>query len=46
MAVQSYTNPNLYSESDIKLMEFVSSQVATAIERKSSEEKNQTPKLP
>jgi len=39
MAVQSYTNPNLYSESDIKLMEFVSSQVATAIERKSSEEK-------
>jgi len=39
MVVQSYTNPNLYSESDIKLMEFVSSQVATAIERKSSEEK-------
>ena len=39
MAVQSYTNPELYTESDIKLMEFVSSQVATAIERKSSEEK-------
>lgn len=39
MVVQSYTNPNLYSESDIKLMEFVSSQVATAIERKSSEER-------
>ena len=39
MVVQSYTNPNLYSESDIKLMEFVSSQIATAIERKSSEEK-------
>jgi diguanylate cyclase (GGDEF)-like protein/PAS domain S-box-containing protein len=39
MAVQSYTNPNLYSESDIKLLEFVSSQVATAIERKSSEER-------
>ena len=39
MAVQSYTNPNLYREEDIKLMEFVSSQVATAIERKSSEEK-------
>ena len=39
MVVQSYTNPNLYSKSDIKLMEFVSSQVATAIERKSSEEK-------
>ena len=39
MAIQSYTNPNLYSESDIKLMEFVSSQVATTIERKSSEER-------
>ena len=37
--VQSYTNPNLYSEDDIKFIEFVSSQVATAIERKSSEEK-------
>ena len=39
MVVQSYTNPKLYSEGDIKLLEFVSSQVATAIERKSSEEK-------
>ena len=39
MVVQSYTNPNLYSKKDIKLLEFVSSQVATAIERKSSEEK-------
>ena len=39
MAVQSYTNPNLYREEDIKLMEFVSSQVATAIERKCSEER-------
>ncbi len=39
MAVQSFTNPNLYSEKDTKLLEFVSSQVATAIERKSSEEK-------
>jgi diguanylate cyclase (GGDEF)-like protein/PAS domain S-box-containing protein len=39
MVVQSHTNPNLYSEGDIKLMEFVSFQVATAIERKSSEEK-------
>jgi len=38
MAVQSYTNPNLYSKKDIKLMEFVSSQVATAIERKRTEE--------
>ena len=39
MVVQSYTNPELYIEKDIKLMEFVSSQVATAIERKSSEER-------
>lgn len=39
IVVQSYTNPELYSESDIKLLEFVSSQVAIAIERKSSEEK-------
>jgi diguanylate cyclase (GGDEF)-like protein len=38
MAVQSYTNPNLYSEKDTILLEFVSSQVATAIERKRMEE--------
>jgi len=38
MAVQSYTNPNLYHEEDIKLMEFVSNQIATAIERKRMEE--------
>ncbi|MDD5015503.1 MAG: PAS domain S-box protein, partial [Atribacterota bacterium] len=39
MVVQSYTDPNLYSEEDIKFMEFVSSQVAIAIERKRSEER-------
>ncbi|MBU4227106.1 PAS domain S-box protein [bacterium] len=39
MAVQSYTNSELYTEKDIKLLEFVSSQVATVIERKSSEER-------
>jgi len=39
MAVQSYTNPGLYTKEDIKLLEFVSSQVATTIERKSSEER-------
>jgi len=39
MVAQSYTNPHLYSGRDIKLMEFVSSQVATAIERKQAEEK-------
>lgn len=38
MAVQSYTNPHLYSEKDTNLLEFVSSQVATAIERIQSEE--------
>ncbi|GAI70295.1 unnamed protein product, partial [marine sediment metagenome] len=38
MVVQSYINPNLYSKEDIKLLEFVSSQVATAIERKRMEE--------
>ncbi|MBU1290838.1 sensor domain-containing diguanylate cyclase, partial [bacterium] len=39
MVVQSYTNPELYSEKDIGLLEFVSSQVATAIERKRTEER-------
>jgi len=38
MAVQSFTNPKLYFEKDIKIMEFVSNQVATAIERKRMEE--------
>ncbi len=38
IAVQSYNNPELYSEKDIGLLEFVSSQVATAIERKRVEE--------
>ena len=39
MVLQSYTDPNLYSKKDIKLMEFVSQQIATAIERKQAEEK-------
>jgi len=38
MVVQSYTDPNLYNKKDLKLMEFVSVQVATAIERKRTEE--------
>ena len=38
MAVLSYTKPHLYFESDIKIMEFVSNQIATAIERKRMEE--------
>jgi len=39
MVVQSYTNLNLYTEKDIKLMEFVSEQIATAIDRKKTEER-------
>ena len=39
MILQSYTDPNLYSKEDIRLMEFVSQQIATAIERKQIEEK-------
>jgi len=38
MAVLTYDNPRLFNEKDIKLMEFVSEQVATAIERKRMEE--------
>ena len=38
IAVQSYTNSHLYSEKDIGLLEFVSSQVAIALERKKAEE--------
>jgi len=37
IVVQSYTNPHLYSEKDIKLLGFVSNQVSTAIERKKME---------
>jgi len=39
VVVQSYTNPELYHEKDIGLLEFVSNQVAIAIERKRTEEK-------
>ena len=42
MAVQSYDNPNLYSQKDIKILEFVSEQIATAIERKRMEEELKT----
>ena len=38
IAVQSYTDPSLYSKSDIRLLESVAEQVAVAIERKRSEE--------
>ncbi len=42
MAVQSYTNPHLYSEKDIKLLEFVSSQVATALSVKELKRRSDT----
>jgi diguanylate cyclase (GGDEF)-like protein/PAS domain S-box-containing protein len=38
MAVVNYHIPNIYSEKDIHLMEFVSEQIATVIERKKFEE--------
>ncbi len=38
MAVVNYDKNNIYSQKDISLMEFVSEQIATAIERKRSEE--------
>lgn len=38
MALVNYDKPDIYSEKDISIMEFVSEQVATAIERKRSEE--------
>jgi PAS domain S-box-containing protein len=38
MAVQSYTNENAFNENDLKILEFVSDQVAIAIERKKAED--------
>jgi len=37
MAVQSYTNPDQFSQSDVELLSFVSEQIALSIERKRSE---------
>ena len=37
VAVQSYTDASLYTEKDVKILEFVSAQIATAIERKKAE---------
>jgi PAS domain S-box-containing protein len=39
VVLQSYTNPNLYSEDDIKIIESVSDQIAFAIDRKRAETK-------
>jgi len=38
MAVQHYSNPQAYTARDQQMLEFVSSQVATAIDRKQAEE--------
>jgi diguanylate cyclase (GGDEF)-like protein len=38
MVIQGYISPHLFSKKDIQLMEFISSQVATAIQRKQMEE--------
>lgn len=38
IALQSYDNPDLYSEEDIKLLNFVSEEIAVAIKHKQSEE--------
>lgn len=40
VVVQSYTDEARYTEADLQTMAFVSSQIATAIERKQAEEEN------
>ncbi len=39
VAVQSYTDPKLYNKNDLKILQFVSNQVAKVISRKREEEK-------
>ncbi|MCK4359910.1 MAG: GAF domain-containing protein [Candidatus Cloacimonetes bacterium] len=39
VAVQSYTDPTLYKKKDLEILEFVSEQIALAIERKKATEK-------
>lgn len=38
IAVQSYTNPDLYTEQDLKIMSSISDQIAIAIDRKRTED--------
>lgn len=38
IAVQSYTNPELYNEQDLKIMSSISDQIAIAIDRKRAED--------
>lgn len=42
IAVQSYTNPNLYSKDDLGILEFVSEQIATVVSNKRAEKALQT----
>ena len=42
LAVQSYTDENAFSESDMKMLEFVSGQISISIERKKAEEELKT----
>jgi len=42
MVVQSYDNPNLYTEKDMEILEIVSYDIAQAIEHKKSEEELKT----
>jgi len=39
MAIQHYTNPKAYGERELQILEFISSEVARAIEHKRSEQK-------
>jgi len=38
MVLQSYNNPNAFSESDLQILQFVSNQISLTIQRKNSEE--------
>ena len=42
LAVQSYTDENAYHESDVEMLEFVSDQLSTLIDRKKAEEELKT----
>ncbi len=45
MAIQHYTDPNAYGEHDLKMLEYVSEQVARAIDRKRSEDASQRERI-
>lgn len=45
MAVQHYANPNAYGERDLRMLEFVSEQVARAIEKKRADDAAQRERI-